>query len=354
MNFKVSGDSDDYILFQTASNVPEITTVGACDLKITASSGDIDFDDDNITTIGTITGINVTSGSDPGHTHTGSSLSGIDISSDTNLAVTSPITLTGDTVGFDFGTVNTWTEENTFQLGSNKNFIIEKSNGTNILSINVPAFGSPSLNMNSFIIKSIGNVSTTFTSSGGLNLANALTILDGGASIQQNTAITNTSQELLKLKHVTTGTATTNFGGHLVIQLEKDSGLTVDAFKLDTIWTDATHPHEDSDAIFSIKSNRNLIEVMRIDGSAQALLFPDGKNVLFGSSSDSEVGFDGSNLVLDASRFGSGGASGYIVLKTEKTTTGDPTGVEGKIYWNTIDNVIKMYADGAWRTLASW
>lgn len=38
----------------------------------------------------------------------------VDISSDTNLAVSSPIKLTGDTVGFNFGTANTWTEQNTF------------------------------------------------------------------------------------------------------------------------------------------------------------------------------------------------------------------------------------------------
>ena len=33
----------------------------------------------------------------------------VDISDDTNLAVSSPITLVGDTVGFDFSTTNTWT-----------------------------------------------------------------------------------------------------------------------------------------------------------------------------------------------------------------------------------------------------
>lgn len=38
----------------------------------------------------------------------------VDISSDTNLAVSSPITLTGDTVGFDFSTNNTWTGTNEF------------------------------------------------------------------------------------------------------------------------------------------------------------------------------------------------------------------------------------------------
>lgn len=47
----------------------------------------------------TVTGANVTTGADPGHTHTGASLDTIDISDDTNLAVTAPITLTDDTVG---------------------------------------------------------------------------------------------------------------------------------------------------------------------------------------------------------------------------------------------------------------
>lgn len=38
----------------------------------------------------------------------------VDISADTNLAVTSPVTLTGDTLSFDFSTNNTWTGTNTF------------------------------------------------------------------------------------------------------------------------------------------------------------------------------------------------------------------------------------------------
>jgi hypothetical protein len=38
----------------------------------------------------------------------------VDISTHTNLAVNSPITLTGDTLGFDFSTNNTWTGTNTF------------------------------------------------------------------------------------------------------------------------------------------------------------------------------------------------------------------------------------------------
>ena len=50
---------------------------------------------------GTVTGANVTSGADPGHTHTGASLSGIDISDDTNLVAGINLTLVGDTLNVD-------------------------------------------------------------------------------------------------------------------------------------------------------------------------------------------------------------------------------------------------------------
>jgi len=42
------------------------------------------------------------------------------------------------------------------------------------------------------------------------------------------------------------------------------------------------------------------------------------------------------------------------ILPATKANTGDPSGVEGAIYINTYDNKIKMYADGAWRQLATW
>ena len=50
----------------------------------------------------TLIGANVTSGSNPGHTHTTTSVSGIDVSDDTNLAgTTDEIVLTGDTLSLD-------------------------------------------------------------------------------------------------------------------------------------------------------------------------------------------------------------------------------------------------------------
>ncbi len=53
----------------------------------------------------------VTSGSSP--TFDGTNFTGIDISAGTNLAVSSPIILTDDTISFDFSTNNTWTGTNT-------------------------------------------------------------------------------------------------------------------------------------------------------------------------------------------------------------------------------------------------
>lgn len=47
-------------------------------------------------------------------------------------------------------------------------------------------------------------------------------------------------------------------------------------------------------------------------------------------------------------------AGGYLVLESLKSTAGDPTGQEGMLTINTADNAVRLYADGAWRTLVSW
>ena len=67
----------------------------------------------------------VVSGASP--TFDGANFTGIDISAGTNLAVTSPIVLTDDTISFDFSTNNTWTGTNTFNadVTCNDNLIID-------------------------------------------------------------------------------------------------------------------------------------------------------------------------------------------------------------------------------------
>ena len=89
---------------------------------------------------------------------------------------------------------------------------------------------------------------------------------------------------------------------------------------------------------------------MQITSTGDVRLYSDNQKLYFGAGDDASITYDGTDLIIDSQAAG----SGHIVLDSPKTTTGDPAGVEGKIYWNTIDNVIKMYADGGWRTLASW
>lgn len=59
---------------------------------------------------------NVAAVEDDSHAHTSGSISGLDVSADTNLAVTYPIVLTDDTVSIAFGTTtaNTWSAHNIF------------------------------------------------------------------------------------------------------------------------------------------------------------------------------------------------------------------------------------------------
>lgn len=60
----------------------------------------------------------------------------------------------------------------------------------------------------------------------------------------------------------------------------------------------------------------------------------------------------GGHLTLNPS-----GTDNMIILGTyHKATTGDPSGVfsSGAIYINTYDKVMKIYIEGAWRTIVSW
>lgn len=50
-----SNNSNDYFSFETVADVPTLSTVGNCNLKLVASSGTIDCDDDDVTTTGSIT-----------------------------------------------------------------------------------------------------------------------------------------------------------------------------------------------------------------------------------------------------------------------------------------------------------
>lgn len=87
IDFKASGNVVDFIRFQTVTNVPRIVTVGACNLTIAPDGGTT-----NITGIlavsGNITGGNVTSGNDPGHSHTQLHVEAHTLGSHSNITIT--------------------------------------------------------------------------------------------------------------------------------------------------------------------------------------------------------------------------------------------------------------------------
>lgn len=65
------------------------------------------------------------------------------------------------------------------------------------------------------------------------------------------------------------------------------------------------------------------------------------------------IAFDGSTFT-EAVTTSLGGNGNYARLDSVKTTTGDPAGVEGLVVINTFDKSVKIYAGGAFRTLATW
>ncbi|MBE7462285.1 MAG: hypothetical protein HS116_02220 [Planctomycetes bacterium] len=113
-----------------------------------------------------------------------------------------------------------------------------------------------------------------------------------------------------------------------------------------------------------IFSGANARDVGNTSGEARALYVGEDANsgVFWGLDQDARAYYDeatSDELKITTNASGKDislePASGsYVKIVSTKSTTGDPTGEEGMIYINTFDNVLKMYADGGWRTLASW
>lgn len=88
-----------YIINATGTILTPALLVQSASVQYLSATGGIQTDGAIIAT--SVEGANVTSGANPGHTHTGSSLSGIDISDDTNLQGGTNLTLSGDTMNVD-------------------------------------------------------------------------------------------------------------------------------------------------------------------------------------------------------------------------------------------------------------
>jgi hypothetical protein len=81
------------------------------------------------------------------------------------------------------------------------------------------------------------------------------------------------------------------------------------------------------------------------DGTALASMVTNTTGIYGDDDGDGTVRLHGIN------EDGGAGPIGVVIVKA---TTGDPTGHSGLFTINTFDNAAKIYAEGAWRTIASW
>lgn len=81
----------------------------------------------------------------------------------------------------------------------------------------------------------------------------------------------------------------------------------------------------------------------------------NGKLYIYGYNGlDYGAILDASTITTSHKTFTFPNATGVLGVVVTKTDTGDPTGIEGLFEINTFDNKFKVYADGAWRQLATW
>lgn len=91
--------SDDDLSNNVINDLSDVTiTLDSAGQILVRNAGDTAYENVSVSGDATITAAGVVSVSDDSHSHTGATISGIDISDDTNLAATAPIVLTGDTL----------------------------------------------------------------------------------------------------------------------------------------------------------------------------------------------------------------------------------------------------------------
>lgn len=125
--------------------------------------------DGSLSTTGTLT-VN-----DDSHSHTGATLSGIDISDDTNLSAASPITLTGDQIGFNQAANFDWSARHRFRDGDSDTLTV---NPSGFSASNTLAAGTRALQLKDGASE-LFYVDTT-------GVLNAITLQENGNAITSN------------------------------------------------------------------------------------------------------------------------------------------------------------------------
>jgi hypothetical protein len=284
----------------------------------------------------------------------------IDISADTNLAVSGPITLTGDTLNFDFTLNNTWAGTNRFDdtiaIGTapqSKYFLNIDKTVSSYVGIACAIYGSITSSKGSSGTSVAGlyfNAQWQPTGLSGNIVSNQVYGIQAGALAQSEAGESHN----ISINNVWalrgTRTHTVGAGATGALTISNTIGLEIPAcgFSNSPIVTNSygVDIGNQGNAAVGTSYGIKIADQSGASTSYGIVIDSDDVGLTLGAAQDALIHFDGDNLnlagVVDTS---------FVVLGSRKTTTGDPTGVEGLIYINTFDNAIRMFADGAWRTL---
>lgn len=225
VQFQTNNDTDDYIEISTTSNQSLINFVGQSG-KITASGGAIDFDNENLTTTGTLSS---------GATTVTSLIIGddtLDVTTDDFLEFTSnDETSRIGATGFEAKDAILRLDADQGDDGGDT-WELESDHSTNsLLFTNDTAVA--------------GTQATILT----LSTAGALTTT-GDMNVVNDTATTNAVVDVAKFEATTTGTAANNLGVGVTYYVE-DAGGSEEQASLDIVLSDVTDSSEDADLVYS-------------------------------------------------------------------------------------------------------
>ncbi len=245
VDFMTSNDDDDYIQISTVSNVPLINSVGSCDLDITASSGEITFDNENLTTSGTldaglITGTSFVIGDDT-----------IDVVVDDQMRFASnDEESTIEAYGFEAkaAVLQLSADEgddagDKFQLVSTTSNTLTFTNDTGVKDTHAVIL----------TLDKTGLLTTT-----------------GDIAVVNNTATTNAVVDVLSVEASSTGTAADGLGVGIVFRVEDETTSAEEQGSIDVVVTEAATGAENADFVLNLNSIGTIREVLRVDTEVSA------------------------------------------------------------------------------------
>ena len=296
VDFLTGGDVNDYIKISTTTDQPLLHFEG-CDGKITATDGTIDFDDENLTTTGTLSS---------GATTVTSVIIGeetYDVVVDDEHRFTSN---DSDNVVESYATTD---KDALFQLTSD----LSADNGDEWQLKNDDADSNKLL----FINDTGGTLDTVMTlaTTGAITTTNDINVVNDSAS-------TTVVQDLLKLTSSSTGSPAAGLGAGLVVHIDDEGGVEQQA-SIDFTLTDVTDDSENCDVIVSANTEGTIREVFKVDTDSTAT-----DNTLFTLTSwtiETDGVRDMLELVLDntADTATDGFGAGISIVMEDETDTAE-------------------------------